>query len=199
MAHWLDKGFLKYREDVLCVYGNSPHYVYIWEEDETGEVFYVGSGTGYRLNFKANRSPEFLEHLSRTKCSPKIIACGMTRDEAFKMEGEFIKEYRRLGSPLVNQVHARDRISNIRPLHRGEKWTINGETKGISEWCKQYGVPYTTTITRVKKYGLSPHQALTFPPVPGNQRHWTRTGAIGYFKSLGLLPEDWQPEVTLSH
>ncbi len=92
---------------------------------------------------------------------------------------------------LMNKTCVKPSVS--RRSRTGIKvWTIDGETKSVSKWCKQYGVSYTTAITRVEKLGLTPIQALTFP---GKQRR----DPIGYFKSLGLLPEDWQPEVTPSH
>lgn len=68
-------------------------------------------------------------------------------------------------------------------------WTINGETKSIDEWCKIYNVPRCRVHKAINKYGLTPLQALSFPPIP-KYGGWN-LNPIGYWQSLGLLPEDY--------
>lgn len=67
-------------------------------------------------------------------------------------------------------------------------WTINGETKTIVEWCQQYGKTRSCVEKRIENLGLTPLQALTLPLVPNDK---TRLDPIGYWCSLGLLPEEY--------
>lgn len=66
-------------------------------------------------------------------------------------------------------------------------WSIDGETKTITEWCEQYGRSRGSVIGRISRYGFTPKQALMLPPVPCN---FSRK-PIEYWQSLGLLPEDY--------
>lgn len=62
-------------------------------------------------------------------------------------------------------------------------WTIDGETKTITEWCEQYGRSRGSVIGRINRYGFTPKQALTLPPVPCN---FSRK-PIEYWQSLGFV------------
>lgn len=84
-------------------YGDGLYCVYFWE-DESHEVFYVGSGKGYRFNDmnEKSRSPEFMQWLRGGGCRPRIVAYGMTKEESLKHESELIRSFYGLGFPLVN-------------------------------------------------------------------------------------------------
>lgn len=93
-----------FHEDVTC-YGDDVYSVYFWQDDDTNEVFYVGSGKFYRFNDvnPKSRSPEFTEYYSKHKCSPKIVAYGMTQEQARNFEKRLIDAYWKLKFPLVNK------------------------------------------------------------------------------------------------
>jgi len=38
--------------------------------------------------------------------------------------------------------------------------TINGETKPLKQWCREYGKPYPTILNRIKRAGMTPIEAL---------------------------------------
>lgn len=40
-------------------------------------------------------------------------------------------------------------------------WEIDGVIKPAAEWCREYGINYTTATARVKYRGMTPYQALT--------------------------------------
>lgn len=63
-------------------------------------------------------------------------------------------------------------------------WTIDGVTMTAREWCKEYGKSYAATVGRGGAYGMTPKEALTFPPVPKGMTK----NALEYWKSLGLTP-----------
>lgn len=46
------------------------------------------------------------------------------------------------------------------------KYTINGETKCLAEWCDFYKVPYARVHKRLTTYGYDILTALTKPPLP---------------------------------
>ncbi len=114
-----------------CVrYTSGEHYVYIWKEENTGVVFYVGSGKGgrYRACTPGARTADFLAHCQNTACAPLIVACGMSKADALKLEKELIEKYWKAGSPLVNTfgIAERQRASYEKMVksHRGVdgKW-----------------------------------------------------------------------------
>lgn len=65
-----------------------------------------------------------------------------------------------------------------------KKWFIDGVEKTVDEWCREYNVPRSRVEGRIKKWGFTPLQALTYPPIPNGK--WNRD-PLGYFKSLGLV------------
>ncbi len=62
-------------------------------------------------------------------------------------------------------------------------WTIDGITMSALDWCKEYGRP-ASFADRAGLYGMTPKEALTFPPVP---KGMTKK-ALEYWASLGLTP-----------
>lgn len=51
----------------------------------------------------------------------------------------------------------------IKPTHRrGKQITINGVTKNITQWCKEYRISYTSYLHRINR-GLSEEDAITTP------------------------------------
>ena len=55
-------------------------------------------------------------------------------------------------------------------------WEINGVSKYASDWCREYGMDYTTVMNRVKKQGMMPLEALTAPKMkyPHAKYEWRR-------------------------
>jgi len=66
-------------------------------------------------------------------------------------------------------------------------WTAFGETKPAKDWCAEYNTSSSVVMNRIKKYGLTIEQALTFPPVPRGKRSkgykvedfWRECGLLG--------------------
>lgn len=95
--------------------GDDDWCVYFWH-DSWGDVFYVGSGKGYRFN-QANpksRPAKFMEWYNKGRCSPKIVWYGLSKEKAVKLERRLIKAYWKLGFPLVNQEGIKERESEYR-------------------------------------------------------------------------------------
>ena len=73
--------------------------------------------------------------------------------------------------------------SGRKPKPRPEKkkrelitWEVNGVTKPAAEWCREYGMEYSTVVNRMKKNGMTPLEALTAPKVkyPYSKYAWRR-------------------------
>lgn len=84
-------------------YGDGEYCVYFWE-DTSHEVFYVGSGRGYRFNSvnEKARRPEFMRWIRSRECRPRIVAYGMSKEASREFESRLITEFWSLGFPLVN-------------------------------------------------------------------------------------------------
>lgn len=104
--NWNSPYVRKHRHEKSESYGDGIYCVYLWQENETGKVFYVGSGKYYRFNdvHPKSRSKEFIEHINIGKCSPRILAYGIeTKEAACTLERKLIDTYWRSGFPLVNK------------------------------------------------------------------------------------------------
>ncbi len=55
--------------------------------------------------------------------------------------------------------------------------TINGKTKSLATWCREYNVPYNTVHSRIFRYGISPLTALT---MKNSRIHYVTINNIPY-------------------
>lgn len=127
-----------------------------------------------------NIKKELLLELPASFSSEKIVC---------KMETELIKAYDKKSynvqcTPTYNEAI---KECNKKKTKKRVFWVINGETKSMYEWCKQFNISPSTVDGRMRSFGLSLQQALTFPKIPNDK---SRRDPIGYWKSLGLLPEE---------
>lgn len=65
-------------------------------------------------------------------------------------------------------------------------WEIDGIRKPASEWCAEYGKSYSSTKRRMDTWGLTPKQALTFPPIPQGQNK----RVMEYWRECGCFDEE---------
>ena len=86
------------------------------------------------MSYKRNDTPEM-----KAAC----INCGRADCDG---ECDLIQEMRRGQS------------NNGRPARR--MYTIDGRTQGITEWCNEYGIPYSTVWYRFTRLGMPLEDAL---------------------------------------
>ena len=77
---------------------------------------------------------------------------------------------------VYRQATMKEQAANQRPRSKFKRspynriakfrYTINGQTKNLKEWCDIYKVQYPTTVYRIKTKGMSAEEALTAPPLP---------------------------------
>lgn len=113
--------------------------------------------------------------------------------EYFKLKAEypeiadaFDELYKKVCSDLVNGVrNASPKKDRYEPR---VYWEIDGVEKPAREWCDEYNMNYSTAWNRMRKYGLTPKQALTFPSIPRHGGYNRRP--LDYWRELGLLEGD---------
>ena len=79
-----NRGFIKKKTDFSVSFDSGEAYVYLWKHMR-GHIFYVGSGINGRSNQK-NRTNDFLRELDRADAVLYIVADGLDRETAFKIE-----------------------------------------------------------------------------------------------------------------
>ena len=122
----------------------------------------------------------------------EVLFSGLDWVEAHCLEKELIKKHKDIS---YNEMYSKpSTLKGKKTNYEYPKtfWDINGETKSIDEWCKFYNVPRCRVYKNMKKYGFTPLQALTLPPIPKYGGH--NLDPIGYWKSLGLLDKDFECE-----
>ena len=80
-------------------------YVYEWYIKDTGEIFYVGKGSGKRYKVTTRRNKLFTETIQKYDCESRIIKYFKNEKDAFKYEEERINELKEKGLCKCN-IHS---------------------------------------------------------------------------------------------
>lgn len=97
-------------------------YVYEWFIKNTGEVFYVGKGTGNRYKTLSSRNYFFKCMYDTHDCAVRKIYINLTEQEAFDKEIETIKYYREnTNYRLTNQTNGGEGTSGWKPSEEFRK------------------------------------------------------------------------------
>lgn len=86
-------------------------YTYIHIRNDTGEVFYVGKGTGRRA-FALGRNPHWNSIVAKHGHTVHIVAFFANEVDAFEHEKELIAELREAGFNLANMTDGGEGVSN---------------------------------------------------------------------------------------
>lgn len=132
----------------------NKYYVYEWYNVDTGDIFYVGKGSGdrYRQKQPTKRNRYFIRYINKHNCLSRKIKENLTEQEAYEFERETIQLYKDAGYKLVNfdeggraggkcigedngmygRTHTPEAISKIRAAN------LNGRNAGVNN--SQYGI-----------------------------------------------------------
>lgn len=77
-------------------------YVYEYYKKETDEVFYVGKGTGRRMNELHNRNKYFNAVYAKYDCDVRIYRNNLTNEESCELERQRIAELKSIGQAYCN-------------------------------------------------------------------------------------------------
>ena len=105
------------------------YYVYLWKIKDTGEVFYVGKGTGRRYLTRKRENSFFMKMLNSHDCEAVIYKDNLTEKEAFELEKEIIAYYRQTDCRLTN---VQDGGENPPKHHKNKREVVYDVTKDKS-------------------------------------------------------------------
>lgn len=88
-------------------------YTYFHRRDDTGQVFYVGKGSGRRAWTKSSRSRHWRSNTSKVAYSVEICATWAKESDAFLHEISLLKDFAGVGHPLINQTTGGDGASGL--------------------------------------------------------------------------------------
>lgn len=94
-------------------------YTYIHRKKDTGEVFYVGKGTGQRYRTKQYRSTYWHRTVDKHGLLAEVVEEYDNEADAFAMERYLIASYRQLGVNLCNLTDGGDGAAGAK---RTEEW-----------------------------------------------------------------------------
>lgn len=80
------------------------YYIYEYFEVNTGNIFYVGSGSKNRLFDNHSRSKEFQRIAALRNVAVRVYMKDLSREEVIRIETSRIAELKELGEPLVNKA-----------------------------------------------------------------------------------------------
>ncbi len=87
-------------------------------------------------------------------------------------------------------------------------YEINGERKTLGDWCRLYGLTYSSVFYRINVLGMSVEKALNHTPISSNDvytingiskalKNWCRCARIPFRKVAGRLYNGWTLEEAL--
>jgi hypothetical protein len=161
--------------------GNGKYYLYRWTFPN-GKV-YVGisfdvsvrwSGNG--RNYRYQEVYQYIEEFGWENIKREVLLCLPDTEENVtairRLEQEFIHAYG-------------DRCYNQTQYAIQSYLTVDGVRKPTKDWCEEYGIARGKVMRRISRWGLTPKQALTFPPVPNRcgynrdpMRYWREQGCF---------------------
>lgn len=127
-------------------------YVYQWVNDDTGEIFYVGKGSGnrYKESRKSRRNQYFSRYIKKhPNCHSEIILYNLDEQTSYQEEKRIISEYLQKGYRLTNldeggraggrspgeangmygKTHTPEAIQKIKEANYGKTRKLNSNAK----------------------------------------------------------------------
>lgn len=162
-------------------------YIYEWYKVNTGEIIYVGKGTGNR--YKAKKKNKKLNYiLANEKCDVRITLKFDSESDAFKAEAKRIAELKEIGQCICNNdmggvggsqavwtQERRKHMSEINPMKREEQKQRMSEhnpmknsniAHAVAEKNKRPviidGVRYAGTVDAARALNVVPFTVLTW-------------------------------------
>lgn len=97
------------------------YYVYAWKIKGTGEVFYIGKGSGNRYKTKKRENSYFTKMVMSHDCEPEILINDLTEAEAFEYEKVLIAVYRTSCPRLTNVLDGGEQPPSSKGKKRSEE------------------------------------------------------------------------------
>lgn len=118
-------------------------YIYIHKKKTTGEIFYVGKGSGKRYTSTHSRNVHWHNTVKKYGYTIEILIKNLGEDEAYEKEIELIREYTVQGVKLVNQTlggkgrhQSSELMQEFPELYPDEYQTIEALRNALPQWWK---------------------------------------------------------------
>ena len=79
-------------------------YIYEHVREDTGQVFYVGKGSGYRATVTQHRNRYWMNVAAKSGWRHRVVFRTSDEELAFLAEEELIRHHKEIGSPLTNMT-----------------------------------------------------------------------------------------------
>lgn len=129
-------------------------YVYEYYKKDTGEVFYVGKGTGRRMYELHNRNRYFNAVYRKYECDVRVYKDGLTNAEACDIERQRIAELKSINQAYCNFTEGGTGFSTgkLNPIHKrireGTVKLFDGSQKFYGEDNGFYGRKHSEETRR---------------------------------------------------
>lgn len=121
------------------------YYVYIHTRLDTGEVFYVGKGNGYRAFDKSGRNIWWNRIANKTEWISSIVQDNMSEDDAYLLEMWLIAKFRHNGVKLCNISDGGEGGQGVQSTTSKKTYCSNGMSfesgRAAAEWLRINGFP----------------------------------------------------------
>ena len=140
---------------------NNNYYIYEWYNSDNFFVFYVGRGTGNRLNVVKERNVFFTNYYNKYNCKVRKTFEGLTYEESCKIEKDLIRSYREKGMCKCNIADGGKGGNGLKgesnPMFGRTWWTSETPKEKIEDWKK--GV--ASSGCKNGQYGISPKERMS--------------------------------------
>lgn len=111
------------------------YYVYEWYNKNTGEIFYVGKGTGNRFKVRKHNN-KFNDYIRNNECESRIVKTFKNEESAFSYEFDRILELKSKGQCMCNiRMGGNGGTTKWWTEERRKEYSINNVMK--SEWQRK--------------------------------------------------------------
>ena len=107
---------------------NKKYYVYEWFIKETGEIFYVGKGSGNRVTSNKDRNEYFKNIRKKYECDYKIVYDNLSEEEAYNLEFEYGTKLKEKGLAKACYVLGKTNKFVSSEIKRKISKTLTGKT-----------------------------------------------------------------------
>lgn len=134
---------------------NNVYYIYIWKIKSTGEVFYIGKGSGNRYKSMKDRNDYFKNIRKKYECEVEIIHENLSEEQAYDLELELGLKLKAKGQARACYILGKTN----KFIDNSTKKKISKTLEGNTPWNK--GKKLTEEhISKLRKAKLGNKQSL---------------------------------------
>lgn len=183
-------------------------YAYVHRRADTGEVFYVGKGLGYRCYDRSNRNKHWNHIVAKHGHLVEIVARFEAEADAFSHERLLIEQYRRAGVSLVNmtdggegqsgKVISAEQRAKLSAALKGRKPSEQAILASIAATAARgpMSALHRASISAAKKGGQTWNRGLTMTAEERLRRGWPAEKRVSAPRQGGPLSAEHRAKVS---